>query len=421
MSNVVCQRARHGRHCAIDPAKRLRLRAGDVLIFQEKLGPLTGDAADADPSRRHAVRLMRVNPTASVPTPDTGNTRTPGPLLTDTLFDQPYVEIEWAPDDALPFPLCISSKTDKEHGRKVISDVSVALGNIVLADHGRSVQQEIAPVPSADPRFVRVPAQRAGRCASDDELETERERLQILPRFRPVLNQGPLTQTGGVLKPEIVNGQTKLRRKAFDPGAPATAAFQWKMDDVLPAITLADGSRTWNSKRDLFGSSATDPDFVAEVENDGTTELRFGDGLHGQRPEPSTSSISFSASYRIGNGASGNVGADSIVHFVTKQGGIIAVTNPLPASGGIDPESMDDVRRRAPFAFRSQERAVTPEDYAEVAERHPQILRAAATFRSTGSWQTVFVTVDRRSGLEVDSKFKDEMRRAYEAVPNGRA
>jgi predicted phage baseplate assembly protein len=55
---------------------------------------------------------------------------------------------------------------------------------------------------------------------------------------------------------------------------------------------------------------------------------------------------------------------------------------------------MDDVKRFAPVAFRTQERAVTAEDYASMAERHPQVQDAAATFRWTGSWRTVFVTVD---------------------------
>ncbi|MGA9997922.1 MAG: hypothetical protein WBP93_21080, partial [Pyrinomonadaceae bacterium] len=64
----------------------------------------------------------------------------------------------------------------------------------------------------------------------------------------------------------------------------------------------------------------------------------------------------------------------------------------------------------APSAFRTQERAVTPADYGEVAGRHAGIQRAAATFRWTGSWRTVFLTVDRLGGLDVDADFENEMR-----------
>ena len=74
---------------------------------------------------------------------------------------------------------------------------------------------------------------------------------------------------------------------------------------------------------------------------------------------------------------------------------------PEPAAGA----RADSSRRRwrtcaatRPVAFRTQERAVTPDDYARMAERHPQVQRAAATFRWTGSWHTVFVTADPLGG-----------------------
>src|SRR6185369_6714924 len=68
-------------------------------------------------------------------------------------------------------------------------------------------------------------------------------------------------------------------------------------------------------------------------------------------------------------------------------------------------------RQFAPQAFRVQERAVNEDDYAAVAERHPEVQKAAATFRWTGSWHTVFLTVDRRGGLPVDAAFESELRR----------
>jgi predicted phage baseplate assembly protein len=89
---------------------------------------------------------------------------------------------------------------------------------------------------------------------------------------------------------------------------------------------------------------------------------------------------------------------------------IVNVRNPLPALGGTAPESLEQVRLYAPQAFRTQERAVTEADYAAIAQRHPAIQKAAATLRWTGSWTTMFVTVDRRGGLEVDEDFEGELR-----------
>jgi predicted phage baseplate assembly protein len=114
--------------------------------------------------------------------------------------------------------------------------------------------------------------------------------------------------------------------------------------------------------------------------------------------------------YRIGNGAAGNVGAEAISRAVLAGDGISAVRNPLPASGGREPESLEQVRQYAPQAFRTQERAVTTADYAEVTERHPEVQKAAATLRWTGSWYTVFITVDRAGGRPVDAAFEQELR-----------
>ena len=153
------------------------------------------------------------------------------------------------------------------------------------------------------------------------------------------------------------------------------------MSDVLPQITLSSMTNgapaTWQSHRTLLNSAADARDFVVEVSDDGGAALRFGDDEHGERPQAGTQ---FSALYRIGHGTAGNVGAESIVHVVASAAdlaAIAAVRNPLPAAGGVDPETPDDVRRNAPAAFRRQERAVTAEDYAEGDDGHAVGARAA--------------------------------------------
>src|SRR5262249_41417080 len=60
---------------------------------------------------------------------------------------------------------------------------------------------------------------------------------------------------------------------------------------------------------------------------------------------------------------------------------------------------VESVRQHAPVAFRVQQRAVTPTDYADRAAMYPGVRRAAATLRWTGSWHTVVVTVERDDQL----------------------
>jgi hypothetical protein len=348
------------------------LAVGDVLLFEEVLGPATGEPGDADPAHRHVVRLTSVRKFS----PDD-----PTAALTDPLTGTEITEIAWAAEDALPFPLCISAVTDADHGEVYLDNVSVARGNMVLADHGLTS--------AADEALGSVPA--------------------------AVLANAPLTFAGTVLKTTLVAGASTTQRLSFDPNAPAAAALVWQMEDTLPAIKLVSDPDTsaqpWEAHRDLLNSEPDAPHFVVEVEHDGSAQLRFGDDVHSRRPKSPTT---FSARYRIGNGAAGNLGADAIAHVVSGDGDVLSARNPLPAQGGVDMEDDAVVRRHAPQAFRRQERAVTPADYAEVTERHPGVQRAAATLRWTGSWHTVFITVDRQGGLSMDDAFEDELTRHVE-------
>jgi hypothetical protein len=355
------------------------LRKGHVLIFKEDKGPLTGLREDADPAHRHVVRLVK-----------------DAVVTVDPLTKEPITEIEWHVEDALPFPLCLSSKTDREHGEDDVEDVSAALGNIVLADHGKTVDQaeSLGPVPM--PRLTRVPARDGGGATSlsHDATAADSQGRHLIPsRYRPVLRGRPLTHAASF--PYL---------DEIDPPRSARAAMIYANETIRPAIgslvSTFNGVQTeWTATNDLLADSLGRPECAVEMEQDGTASLRFGDGRYGRRPEPGSR---FQSVYRIGNGSQGNIGADTLRHVVTDSPHVAGVTNPLPAFGGREPESLEEIRRNAPVAFRTQDRAVTMEDYAEMTERDPRVQQAAATLRWTGSWHTVFVTVDRMGGERVD-------------------
>lgn len=403
-----------------DVDNRLRLRIGDVLILEERKGPQTGKEGDADPGHRHAVKLTYVHPEAEENAVDEELLRTPATLVRDPLTDEPIVQIEWARRDALPFPLCVSGETPA--GLDV--DISVALGNVVLADHGmtftdapesesfdlESIQTSLIPdtVPDPDPALTLVSTAAADRCH-------EAVPFVAPARYRPRLTKAPLTNA-----------------IPYSPDASsATASVKFKQaSDLrlpLPCLWLSkhiEGfePETWSPVLDLLSSHANSKEFVVEVETDGAVYVRFGDGTLGSRPDAGTK---FLARYRIGNGAAGNVGADTLSHLVsstlTDSTSIIAVRNPLPAEGGIEAETIEEVRQNAPSAFRVQQRAVTPADYEEITTRKEladrfeiDAQRAAGTFRWTGSWHTMFVTVDRLGGAPVDQNFKTKLRACLE-------
>jgi Baseplate J-like protein len=333
--------------------RSISLEPGDVIVFEEVRDPESGLLkADPDPSRSHAVRLTSVTKAVdSVPT-DPVN----------------VVEIEWADEDALPFPLCVSGLVGLPGEPPALQQaISVARGNVVLADHGLSITREPADAEPLDPARVPEPAERRAR------------------PYRPRLAQGPVTFAAPI-----------------DLEHAAARSLQNDPRRALPSVTLEGEDKRWQPVRDLLGSGRFEPVFVVETEDDGTATIRFGDDEHGHRPE---GGFDFGARYRIGNGTAGNVGAGVIRRVVLAGSGVTRVWNPLPSTGGVDLEPHERIKLSAPAAFRFQERAVTEADYAAVTQRDPGVQRAAARFRWSGSWYTAFVAADRTGGRPADADF----------------
>lgn len=344
----------------------LSLQAGMLLILEEVLSPGTGRAPDADRSHRHAVRLIEVKPGY------------------DALTDTPLQLVRWHAEDALPFPLCISARI-QQSGVSETFRIARACANVVLADHGLTRADE-SLLPDAVPT--------AG---------------QYRPRLR---------EPGIVYAQAYEHDPTRSASSTMyqDPRQARPAGMQLREDDPDQyGDQPKPGASHWLPRRDLLGSDRFAQEFVVETEADGSAHLRFGDNRFGMQPQPHTRLL---ASYRQGGGSVGNVGAESVTQVICAdpliKDFIETLRNPLPARGGAEPESFDAIKLFAPQALRTQERAVTEADYARVAERHPQVQRAAARLRWTGSWYTLFISLDRKGGKPLDASFREKMLRHLE-------
>jgi hypothetical protein len=318
------------------------LNQGDPLVFQP---------VDADPRLRHVVRLSAA------------------PALTvDPLYGTRITEIEWFADDALPFDLPVASN----HAGRESRDLTVVHGNVVLADHGRSITAESLPA---------VPGN---------------------GRYQPALR-----------RPALVFSQP------IDPNAlrstPASAVSVQDPRQTVPAIHLvqheADGDVEWQAQPDLLRSNRFARDFVVEVDSRGYASLRFGDGILGSQPAPGTT---FSAMYRVEGGPRGDVDADSIAYIVADDPRLIGARNPMPALPGLAAEPMDDARVDAPQLLSKPQTCVTETDYAQAAMQHPEVANAVARLLWSGSGYLACIYVQRRAGRAVDGAFSAELERFLE-------
>jgi len=334
------------------PPRVLSLEAGDILIFEEVIGPDTGNPADADPRHRHAVRLTAVTQNF------------------DGLLGVPVLDVEWDAEDALPFSLCLSARLPSPDCTWV-RDITVARGNVVLVDHGRTVGEPLGPVGITDV---------IGACSCDGAVIEQ----TVLPaKFNPGLTQGPL----------VFAEPVALK-------VSATALFTRDPRQASPCLKLQEQTAGpfWTALYDLLESGPSDRVFVAEMDDDGKVQLRFGDGALGLQP---AAGLSFQSTYRIGREKDGNVGRDTITYLVMRNGTLdganIMPRNPIAASGGAAREPIADVRLLAPYVFKDvRERAITAGDYAELAGRNPALQRAAAELVWMGSWYEARVAIDPR-------------------------
>jgi hypothetical protein len=351
--------------------RKLKLKVGDILIFEEIKGAKTGNLADIDITHRHPVQITNIQP---------GIDEVYRVKVNNVSQDMPtpIVEITWATADALPFPLCISA-IGLAPECELIENISVVRGNVVLVDHGRTITGENLGTVQTKAQVI----------LCEGEGQTTDVTLEAVS-FYPRLKYLPLTFS----QPIYIHKQTSARSLLMQN--PRQSIPQ--ITSLISNITNETKLLRWIPKLDLLGSSSQDRHFVVEIENEGDARLRFGDGELGRMPEAESN---FFATYRIGNGIAGNIGADTIAHIVFRQnspsGLRLNPRNPLPAKGGTQPEPLSEVKLFAPSSFRKElQRAITAQDYADIVMRDfpDRVQRTAAVLRWTGSGDEVLVVVD---------------------------
>jgi predicted phage baseplate assembly protein len=81
----------------------------------------------------------------------------------DALYGQPVLEVSWAAEDALPFDLCVTARCGPQCAEQ---EIAVARGNVVLVDHGRTLDWCTTP-----PERHTLPPARTGtpRCCGCED------------------------------------------------------------------------------------------------------------------------------------------------------------------------------------------------------------------------------------------------------------
>lgn len=130
----------------------------------------------------------------------------------------------------------------------------------------------------------------------------------------------------------------------------------------------------WQERPHLLFSGPEDRHYVIERSQG---QVRFGDGKHGRIPATGVNNI-LARSYRAGGGVAGNLPTGAVNQLLS---GVLAqgVSNPRPAGGGAEAETLPAVHRRGPQSIRHRKQAITLSDYEWLArEASPAVAVARA-------------------------------------------
>jgi predicted phage baseplate assembly protein len=144
-------------------------------------------------------------------------------------------------------------------------------------------------------------------------------------------------------------------------------------EPVVVEVAGGDSWQTWTLVDSFAGSQLNDRHFQLDASSG---EISFGpavrepDGLlrsYGAVP-PKAAPIRI-PSYRTGGGKSGNVARGALSVMRTGIPFVTRVENRRPAAGGVDGETVEMAKLRGPLALRTRDRAVTSEDYEQLARQ----------------------------------------------------
>jgi predicted phage baseplate assembly protein len=151
-------------------------------------------------------------------------------------------------------------------------------------------------------------------------------------------------------------------------------------------ISDDDGWQEWSEVHDFSATQPSDRHFVLDAT---TGEVRLGPAVRTATGElqlygavPAKGAVIRIPRYHTGGGQRGNVAAGAVRVARTTVPFVTRVQNRHPASGGVDGETVEEAKVRGPLALRTLGRAVTVDDYEQLAR---EVAPAAARLFAVGA------------------------------------
>lgn len=166
-------------------------------------------------------------------------------------------------------------------------------------------------------------------------------------------------------------------------------------------LTVRVNGVAWAERLSLYAAEPNDANYVVRLADDGAATVRFGDGKQGARLPTGQENVT--ATYRVGIGQAGEVGAGALSLLKTRPLGVRGVTNPVAASGAEDPETLASARTNAPQTVLTLDRIVSLQDFTDFANAFAGVGKAQAVAIRQGERLLIHLTIADASGDPVTS------------------
>jgi hypothetical protein len=311
----------------------------------------------------------------------------PGEIL--TLID--ILPLPLNPDGSIPdwtgFPNSLTLSVQRADGRAGTVAATLAGFRLVPPDKNDPIVRECVQVTAVD-----TIADPAGHRQYTRFLLKSRL-LNIYDRSTTTVNANVGLATHGRSVSEILgSGNSSAQNQTFRlKQSPLTYVQGATPTGRTSTLVLRVNGVEWRLKPNLFQQGSADTVYATADQPGGATDVVFGDGLEGALLPTGQNNVQ--ASYRIGSGAAGNVGAGALTTLMDRPLGVSGVINPQPATGGQDAESLGDMRTNAPRTVLTLGRAVSIADYQNFARSFAGIAKAHALWIPSGPGRGLFLTV----------------------------
>jgi uncharacterized phage protein gp47/JayE len=213
----------------------------------------------------------------------------------------------------------------------------------------------------------------------------------------------PMDMASAKVLGNVVHAQHGFRVEEVLGNGDATAAnqnFQLKQgplswsrvgNDLIPDIEINVSGNQWRYLPNLDEASGDAQAFSVNLDHDGNAWVCFGDGENGARIPSGSENVT--ARFRIGSGEAGNVEQGHIQLLRQRPPMVRRVTNIVPASGGTEAETANDLRVRLPVSLRVSRRVISRSDLEDRVRSHPGVRHVLAQHVWGGDHPVLCLTV----------------------------